>query len=143
MANVNVIPNENILNSKNNIIGDAIRLTSNSLGYTPIFANDKITIKLSTDNSQIAIGQIIIRANNFQSAALSIKTLAVNEWKFYSTLTTDRTIFDNLYATELQFQFVSSSNNANKIQNVRIGVVGCFPPAGKKQPTLVEHRSEK
>ena len=132
MADINVIPNEYILNSKNKPIGNEVRLNSNSSGYTPSPSNEKITIKLSADNFLIAIGQIVIRAGNFQSVALSIKTLTVNEWKFYSTLTSDRTIFDNLYATELQFQFVSSSSS-KKIEDVKIGVIGCFPSTGNKK----------
>ena len=131
MADVNIIPNENILNSKNDVIGNDIRLNGNSPGYTPSSSTEKITIKLSQNDAQIAVGQIVIQAENFQSVALSIKTLTNNEWKFYSTLTTDRTIFDNLYATDLQFQFVSSSTT-NTTSNVRIGIIGCFPPAGKK-----------
>lgn len=132
MADVNIIPNEYILNSKNKPIGNEIRSNSNSSGYTPSPSNEKITVKLSADNSLIAIGQIIIRATNFQSVALSIKTLTVTDWKFYSTLTSDITIFDSLYATELLFQFVSNSNS-KKVEDAKIGVIGCFPSTGNKK----------
>ncbi len=124
MADVNIIPNENVINSENQAIGDQIRLNETNLGYTPSSSNDKITIKLSNDNSQIAIGQILIQADNFQSASLSIKTVNDSSWRLYATLTANKTIFDNLYATELQFQFISTYNN---ISYVKLGIIGCFP----------------
>jgi hypothetical protein len=126
MADVNIIPNGNIINSRNISIGDRIRLSDTSSGYVPISSDDKITIKLTQDNSQIAIGQIIISALGFQSASVFIKTISDNTWKLYATLTNNQTSFDNLYATELQFQFTGS------VKNIKIGIVGCFPPSGNK-----------
>ncbi|CAF4491519.1 unnamed protein product [Rotaria socialis] len=122
MTDVNVIPNENIVNSNNVSIGDLIRLIGTSLGYTPISENDKITIKLTNDHSEIAIGQIIISAQTFQSAILSIKTKNDNTWTTYATLTSTTTTFDNLYATELQFQFTPNT------KSIKLGIIGCFPP---------------
>jgi hypothetical protein len=126
MADVNIIPNGNIINSRNISIGDRIRLSDTSSGYVPISSDDKITIKLTQDNSQIAIGQIIISALGFQSASVFIKTISDNTWKLYATLTNNQTSFDNLYATELQFQFIGS------VKNIKIGIVGCFSPSGNK-----------
>ncbi len=126
MADVNIIPNENIVNSKNVSIGHRVRLTETSLGYTPASANDKIIIKLTNDNSQIAIGEIVINAQNFQSASLFIKTTNDNTFNFYADLTQNITTFDNLYATELQFQFT------NGTRYIKLGISGCFPPPGKK-----------
>jgi hypothetical protein len=127
MADVNTIPNENIVNEKGVSIGDRARLTDGSRGYTPASSSDSISIKLSSDNSQIAIGQIIISAQNFVSAILSIKTTNDNTWKQYTTLYKNITTFDNLYATELQFNFTGSP------RYIKLGVIGCFPPTGKKK----------
>ena len=129
MSDVNVIPNTYVVNSQNTPIGDQVRLTSTSVGYTPLSSNDIITIRLTPDNTQIAIGQILLKADNFQSASLSIKTPSDNTWKFYASLTTNKTTFDNLYASQLQLQFIST----NTVRYVKIGIVGCFPPS----PTTV------
>lgn len=128
MSDVNIIPNKNIRNSENKPIGDQIRFSGTNYGYSPSSPNDKITIKLTTDNSQIAIGQILLKAENFQSATLSIKTIHDDTWKIYANLTANKTTFDNLYAKELQFQFISN----NAVRYVKIGVIGCFPPSGKQ-----------
>lgn len=127
MTDVNIIPNGNVVNSANQAIGDQIRLNGTGLGYTPASSNDTITIKLTSDNSQIAVGKILIEAENFQSATLLIKTITDNTWKPYVTLTANSTTFDNLYATELQFQFTS----ANTVKYIKLGIVGCFPPSSK------------
>ncbi|CAF4538383.1 unnamed protein product, partial [Rotaria sp. Silwood1] len=122
MTDVNILPNENIINSNDVSIGDRIRLTETSPGYTPTLTDDKITIRLTNDKSPIAIGEIIITAQNFLSAILSIKTTDEKIWKPYATLTSTRTTFDNLYATELQFQFTPDTSF------IKLGVIGCFPP---------------
>ncbi|CAF2400006.1 unnamed protein product [Rotaria sp. Silwood2] len=122
MTDANILPNENIVNSNDVSIGDRVRLTETSPGYTPTLTDDNIKIRLTTDKSPIAIGEIIITAQNFLSAALLIKTTDENLWKPYATLTSDRTTFDNLYATELQFQFTPDT------RSIKLGVIGCFPP---------------
>ena len=132
MSDVNIIPNKNIVNSKNISIGDRIRDTDTSSGYSPSSIDDKITITLTRDNSQIAIGQILISALAFQSVSLYIKTTNDNTWKLYSTLTNNQTSFDNLYATQLQFQFTTT------VKNVKIGIIGCFPPPGKKSGFILK-----
>ncbi|CAF0819035.1 unnamed protein product, partial [Rotaria sordida] len=123
MTDVNILPNKNIVNSKDVSIGDRIRLTETSPGYTPTLTDDKVTITLTKDTSPIAIGEIIITAKNFLSATLSRKTKDENVWEPFATLTSNRTTFDNLYATELQFQFTRDT------KSIKLGIIGCFPPS--------------
>ena len=126
MVDITIIPNENILNNNGVSIGDRVRLTETSPGYVPTSVNDNIIIKLTNDNREIAIGEILISAQNFQSTLLSIKTANDGEWKSYATLTSNKTYFDNLYATELQFQFTPNA------RYIKIGLIGCFPSNSKE-----------
>lgn len=125
MLDVNVIPNENIINSNGVSIGDRVRLMDGVRGYSLASASDTISIKLTNDGSQIAIGQILINIQGTISATLFIKTKDDSNWKQAAPIIRNKTTFDNLYATDLQFRFPQAS------RFVKIGIIGCFPTFSK------------
>ena len=130
MTDVSIIPNENIVNDKGISIGDRARLIDSSRGYSPS-TNDSIIVKLTRDGSPIAIGQILIDAQSFVSATLSIKTETEKTWTQFANLIRNRTTFDHLVATDLQFKFPTNT------KFVKLGIIGCFPPTGKGEKAIV------
>ena len=135
MTDVSIIPDENIVNENGISIGDRARLIESSQGYSPT-PDDSIIVKLTRDDSQIAIGQILINAYNFVSATLLIKTETERTWTQFATLIRNRTTFDNLVATELQFQFTRNP------KYVKLGIIGCFPPTGKRKVFVTDDWTE-
>jgi len=66
---------------------------------------------------------------------LSISYIARNILSYlYATLTTNKTIFNNLYATELQFQFISNHD----VRYVKLGIISCFSSSGKNINFLIK-----
>ena len=125
MLDTNVIPNENIVDGNGVSIGERVRLMEGVRGYSLASASDTISIRLTRDDSQIAIGQILINVQGTISATLFVKTKDDQTWKQVAPIIRNKTTFDNLYATDLQFRFSQAS------KFVKIGVVGCFPFASK------------
>lgn len=121
MTDVNMIPNENVVNANGVAIGDRVRLMEGVRGYSLASPNDTITVQLTPDHSQIAIGQILINVQGVISATLFIKTKDNQNWKQASSIIRNKTTFDNLYATDLQFRFTQA------VKFVKIGIIGCFP----------------
>lgn len=126
MKDVGVIPDENIVNGAGLVIGSQVRTPGSPKGYTPLSTDDAIIVILTEEETPIAIGSILLTAQNFVSAKLYVKTANDDEWKLYTTLTKLNTTFDSLIATELKFQFPANT------KYIKIGIIGCFPPAGKK-----------
>ena len=126
MKDVNVIPNEYIINSAGLVIGNQVRTPGSPRGYTPSSSDDTITVKLTEEDTPIAIGSILFTAQNFVTVTLFVKVATDDEWKVYSTLTKLNTTFDSLIAVELKFQFPANT------KYIKIGIVGCFPPAGSE-----------
>ncbi|CAF0782230.1 unnamed protein product [Didymodactylos carnosus] len=121
MSDVQLIPNQNIVSGTNVVIGSLVR--PNGAGYTPASISDSIIVRLTNDHSQIPVGEIIIKAENFFSVIINIKTLNnTNEWKKFARMIKPDTVFDNLYATDIQFVFSEGTKYIN------IQIIGCFPP---------------
>jgi hypothetical protein len=126
IADMSIIPDKNIFNSNGVSVGDRIRLIESSLGYSPSSVNDTVTVRLAQDPSPIAIDQILINAQNFVSAIVSIKKTKDDAWQQFATLTRTKTIFYNLSATDLQLKFSANT------KYVKMGIIGCFLSAGNK-----------
>ena len=126
MSDPSVIPNDNVINSRNVSVGAQIRLSGSSRGYTPV-TNDFLIVILSQYNIDIFIGEILIEAENFVNATLSFKRKDDNEWTRFGLLTKVKTIFDNLLASQLQFKF-----NPNA-RYIKLGLIGCFSPSSKSK----------
>jgi hypothetical protein len=126
MKDVSVIPDEDIVNGAGLVIGSQVRTLGSPRGYTPSSSDDAIIVKLTEEETPIAIGSILLTAQNFVSATLFVKTADDDQWKLYTTLTKLNTTFDSLIATQLKFQFPANT------KYIKIGIIGCFPPAGNE-----------